>query len=118
MTKKYKMKTQILAIGRDPVLLQSLLRFINQHPKWEGTGTIDDETAIEIFQQRPFEIVVLINEIEWGSRKKFESVFTFYDPQIIFVDHEGNEPGLLVFEIQEALDNRNYLRNNIIDDIF
>lgn len=112
------MKIQILAIGRDPVLLQALLRFINQHPNWEGTGTVDDETAIEIFQQRQFEVVVFIDEIEWGSRKKFESVFTFYDPQIIFVDHEGDETGLLAFEIQQALDDRNNLRNNIIDDVF
>lgn len=112
------MKIQILAIGRDPVLLQALLRFINQHPEWEGTGTVDDETAIEIFQQREFEIVLLINEIEYESRKKFQSIFTFYDPQIIFVEHEGNEPGLLAFEIQQALDDRKYLRNNIIDDIF
>jgi hypothetical protein len=42
-------KIQILAIGRDPVVLQKLLRFINENPKWEGIGTVSDETAIEVF---------------------------------------------------------------------
>lgn len=110
-------KIQILSIGRDPVLLQKLSRFINENPKWESTGTVDDETAIEIFHQRKFEIVLLIDEIEEESEKKFRSLFTFSDSEIIFIKHNGDSTGLLAGEIQEALDKR---RNpmNIMDDVF
>ena len=107
-------KIQILSIGRDPVLLQNLSRFINENPKWERTGTVDDEAAIEIFHQRKFDIILLIDNIEEASQKKLVSLFTFNDPEIIFINHEGDSTGLLAREIQEALEKR---RNpvNIID---
>ncbi len=110
-------KIQILGIGRDPVILQKLLRFINENPKWEGTGTIDDESAIEIFHQRKYDIILLIDAIGEASEKKFHSLFIFNDPEIIFIQHSGDSTGLLANEIQEALDGkRNKL--NVTDDIF
>ncbi len=110
-------KIQILSIGRDPVLLQKLSRFINENPKWESTGTVDDETAIKIFHQREYDIVLLIDEIEKESEKKFRSLFTFNDPEIIFMKYTGESTGLLAAEIQEALDNKRRLLN-IMDDVF
>ena len=110
-------KIQILSIGRDPVLLQKLSRFINENPKWESTGTVDDETAIEIFHQRKFDIVLLIDEIEAESEKKLRSLFTFSDPEIIFIKHTGDSTGLLAGEIQEALDKRKRPLN-MMDDVF
>ena len=110
-------KIQILSIGRDPVILQKLLRFINENPKWEGTGTVDDESAVEIFHQRKFNIILLIDPIEEASEKKFRSLFIFNDPEIIFIKHNGDSTGLLVSEIQEVLDNK---KNKIIvtDNVF
>jgi hypothetical protein len=110
-------KIQILSIGRDPVLLQKLSRFINENPKWESTGTIDDETAIEIFHQRRFNIILFIDNIELASEKKLVSLFTFNVPEIIFINHTGDSTGLLAREIQEALDEKkNPL--NIMDNVF
>ncbi|MDQ2718718.1 MAG: hypothetical protein M3Z26_02975 [Bacteroidota bacterium] len=110
-------KIQILGIGREPVILQKLLFFINENPKWEGTGTVDDESAIEIFHQRKFDIILLVNAIEEESEKKFRSLFMFNDPEIIFIQHTGESTGLLASEIQQALDNkRNDL--NVTDDVF
>lgn len=110
-------KVQVLSIGRDPVLLQNLSKFINENPNWESTGTVDDETAIEIFHQRKFDIILLIDNIEEESEKKFRSVFTFNDPEIIFIKHNGDSTGLLASEIQEALDNRKKPLN-MMDDVF
>lgn len=110
-------KIQILAIGRDPVILQKLLRFINENPKWEGTGTVDDETAIEIFHQRKYEIILLIDDLGESSEKKLRSVFTFGEPEVIFVHHHGDSTGLLASEIQEALDGKR-AKLNITDDVF
>jgi len=110
-------KIQILAIGRDPVLLQKLSSFMNENPKWESTATVDDETAIEIFHQRKFDIVLLIDEIESESFKKLNSVFTFNNPDIIIIRHEGDSTGFLANEIQEALEKRKR-PVNIVDDAF
>lgn len=110
-------KIQILSIGRNSVLLQKLSGFINENPKWESTGTVDDETAIEIFHQRRYDIILLIDEIEEASEKKLLSLFTFNDPEVIFLKHEGDSTGLLAGEIEEALDKKkNSL--NIVDDVF
>ncbi len=110
-------KIQILGIGRDPVVLQKLLRFINENPKWEGTGTVDDESAIEVFHQRKYDIILLIDPLEESSIKKFHSVFSFNDPDILFINHTGDSSAILSDEIHEALDKK---RSNIhvVDDVF
>ena len=110
-------KIQILAIGCDPLLLQKLSSFLNENPRWESTATVDDETAIEIFHQRKFDIVLLIDEIKSESFKKLNSVFTLNHPDIIFIRHAGNSTGLLANEIQESLEKRKR-PVNIVDDAF
>ncbi|HXS58160.1 MAG TPA: hypothetical protein VN726_18640 [Hanamia sp.] len=110
-------KIQILGIGRDPVVLQKLLRFINERPDWEGTGTVDDESAIEIFHQRKYDIVLLIDGIGDSSEKKLRSLFSFNNPDLIFIRHEGDSTGLLANEIQESLDQKKS-KLNVTDDIF
>ena len=110
-------KIQILGIGRDPVVLQKLLRFINENPKWGGTGTVDDESAIPIFHQQKFDIILLIDNLSEESEKKFHSLFTFQHPEIIFIKHSGDSTGLLASEIEEALDD-NKSKFNVIDDVF
>lgn len=110
-------KVQILAIGRDPVVLQKLLRFINSNPDWEGSGTVADETAIEVFLQRKYNIILLIDEIEEASRKKFRSLFTFNNPEIIFLNHKGDSTELLGTEIGEVLA-KSKPAVNIMDDVF
>ena len=108
---------QILAIGRDPVILQKLLRFINENPKWEGSGTVSDETAIEVFLQRKYDVVLLIEPLAEESEKKFNSLFTFNNPDLIFIKHTGDSTGLLASEIQEALQSQKP-KVNIVDDAF
>ncbi|HEY5465066.1 MAG TPA: hypothetical protein VIJ95_17520 [Hanamia sp.] len=110
-------KIQILSIGRDPGLLQKLSGFINENPRWESTATVDDETAIEIFHQRKFNLILLIGNIEEASEMKFRSVFTFNDPDIIFLKHYGDSTGLLAGEIQEALSSKRKTLN-MMDDVF
>jgi hypothetical protein len=110
-------KIQILAIGRDPVILQKLLRLINENPKWEGSGTVSDETAIEVFHQRKYDIILLIDSLGEESEKKFKSLFTFNNPELIFIKHTGDSTGLLASEIQEALEAKK-AKVNIMDDVF
>ncbi|MEO6905256.1 MAG: hypothetical protein ABI148_02765 [Ginsengibacter sp.] len=110
-------KIQILSIGRAPLLLQKLSTFMNENPKWESTATVDDETAIEIFHQRKFDIVLLIDEIESQSDKKFRSLFSFNNADVLFINHVGDSTGLLSSEIQEALDTRKQPLN-VVDDVF
>src|SRR6185312_6682675 len=110
-------KIQILSIGRDPLLLKNLSTFINENPQWQSTATVDDETAIELFHQQKFHIILLIDEIEGESEKKLNSLFSFNNPDLIFIKHVGDSTEILAEEIQEALDKRKRPLN-IVDDIF
>jgi hypothetical protein len=110
-------KIQILSVGRDPVLLQKLSSFINENPKWESTATVDDETAIDLFHQRKFDIILLIDQIEGETERKFHSLFSFNNPDIIFIKHDGNSTAILASEIQQALEKRKRPLN-VVDDIF
>jgi hypothetical protein len=119
-------KIQILSIGGDPVILQILLRCINEHPKWEGTGTVSEEDAITIFHQRKFDIILFTTGIKDEAAKKLNSLFSFQYPGIIFIEHYDGGCGLLFSEIQDALNKKNQdaLENtikkqiNVTDDVF
>jgi hypothetical protein len=110
-------KIQILSIGRDPLLLKKLSTFINENPQWQSTATVDDETAIELFHQQKFDMILLIDQIEGESEKKLNSVFSFNNPDLMFVKHVGDSTQILAEEIQEALDKRKK-PVNIVDDVF
>jgi hypothetical protein len=120
------MKVQILGIGGDPVILQTLLRCIIDHPQWEVTGTVSEEDAITIFHQRKFDIILFTTGIEEQVMRKLTSLFTFQNPDIIFIKHFMGECGLLFYEIQEALEKKNENESadkikkpiNVVDDIF
>lgn len=86
-------KIQILAIGRDPVILQTLLRFINENLKWEGVGTVDDESAIEIFHQNKYDIAIFIDHLEEASEKKLRALFLLIIRKLFL---------LIIMEIQQV----------------
>ncbi|HEU5053298.1 MAG: hypothetical protein ACTHNG_01705 [Ginsengibacter sp.] len=110
-------KLQILLIGRDSLILQKLATFINATEEWESTATTDDESAVELFHQRKYDIVVLIDDMEGVSVKKFKSVFSFNDPELIIIHHIGDSTNILKDEIKEALKKRKK-PINVMDDVF
>lgn len=110
-------KIQILAIGRDALLTQKLSSFINETQEWESTATTDDESAVELFHQRKYDIVLLINDMEGLSVNKFRSIFSFNNPDLIFIKHVGDSTEILADEINEALKKRKK-PVKIVDDVF
>lgn len=107
-------KNQILVIGRDPETLKKLSGVVNENPKWESTAAVDDETAIELFHQRSFEVVVLLSDITGASEKKFRSLFSFGSPQFLTGVADAN---VLLAGIGHALDQRKRPLN-MVDDPF
>ncbi|MEO8822974.1 MAG: hypothetical protein ABI366_05305 [Ginsengibacter sp.] len=110
-------KTQILSIGRDPVLIQKLSRFINVNAQWESTATIDDETAIQHFHLRNFDIVLLYKDLENESINKLSSVFSFQNPDILIIKDIGDSTQILEDKIKKALQTKKK-PVNIVDDAF
>jgi hypothetical protein len=97
-------KTLILAIGRHPEILQTVVRLVNNNPDWECTGVMSDEEALAAFTARPFMLVLLCNGISPESEEMLCTAFRAHNPAIIIVQHYGGGSGLLSGEIYEALE--------------
>jgi hypothetical protein len=110
-------KVQFLMIGRDPVVLQKLLRFVNENPGWEADGTIDDRTANIIFNEKKINVVVIIDDISASSEDKLSSDFKDRKPGTIFINHYGDSRGLLASEIQEAFKENNFDPASLVDEV-
>ena len=100
------MRTEILIIGRDESILQTVVRLVNNDPEWVGTGAATDEDAIEKFHHHHFDVVLLTNGIGDEEEKKLRKIFTHQDADIVIIQHYGGGSGLLQSEIREALDKR------------
>ena len=75
-------KIQILVIGRNADILQTVVRLINKNDNWTATGTSDDETAIELFHHQLYDLVLLGGGIEANSEIKLRTIFTQQNPAI------------------------------------
>ena len=97
------MKIEILAIGRNDEIMQTLLRIINKNENWNAAGSLTDEEAIRIFDNANPAIVLLSNGIDDASENKLRSYFSSKNPSVIIIQHFGGGSGLLKNEILEAL---------------
>jgi hypothetical protein len=100
------MKTQILAIGKNEEILSVVVRLINQHEQWSGTGASTDEHAKALFSQHPFDIVLLCGGISEESEQDLRHFFLTQNPSVHIVQHYGGGSGLLENEIRAALDQK------------
>jgi len=97
------MKTKILAIGRHPEILQTVVRLINNNPEWDGVGANTDDEAVLLFSTQSFKIVLLCGGIENESENRLRITFNALNPDVIIVQHYGGGSGLLSAEIYQAL---------------
>ena len=96
-------KTLILAIGRHPEILQTVVRLVNNNPDWECTGAITDEEALAAFTTNAFKLALLCNGISPESEEMLCAAFRSKNPDTIIVQHYGGGSGLLSVEFYQAL---------------
>ena len=97
------MKIEILAIGRNEEILQTLVRLVNKNENWHAAGALTDAEAIHLFDQVHPQIVLLSNGIDDDSEKKLRGYFIKVNPAVIIIQHYGGGSGLLNNEILQAL---------------
>ncbi|MBC7775097.1 MAG: hypothetical protein H7246_06625 [Phycisphaerae bacterium] len=108
---------QVLVIGRHEEILNTVLRLINNTPDWEAAGALADEQAIELFQQRRFDLVLIGRGVEQESEAKLRAIFTFQSPLIRIVQYFG-DGGHLFAEIRAALEVQQEQKNALLDNPF
>jgi uncharacterized protein related to proFAR isomerase len=94
---------EILVIGRNIEILQTVVRLVNNNPEWNATGVSTDYEAITSFSTQVFKMVLLGGGIEKESEIELCKAFRAKNPGIIIVQHYGGGSGLLAAEIYEAL---------------
>ena len=94
---------RIIAIGRHPEILATVVRLINNNQAWHATGCLTDEEAIATFDLQQCTLILLGGGIEPESEQKLCAYFIDRKPEIKIVQHYGGGSGLLTAEIYEAL---------------
>ena len=95
----------ILYIGRNLEILETVIRLINANKNWNGLGVMNDEEAKEIFQRKDFFLVLLGSGIQKENETELCTFFKKQNPNIRVVQHYGGGSGLLKSEILVALEN-------------
>ena len=99
-------KIEILVVGRNPEIVQTVVRLINNNPDWNATAALTDLDAISLFQSRPFTLVLFGGGIEPASDTMLRKAFALHNPQINITQHYGGGSGLLTTELNMALDRK------------
>jgi hypothetical protein len=97
---------QILIIGRNPEIVQTVVRLVNNNPAWNARQALKDDAAVALFESQAFDLVLFGGGIEPESDALLRRAFTAHDPGITIIQHYGGGSGLLATEINMALAGR------------
>jgi len=96
-------KIEILVIGRNPEIVQTVVRLINNNPAWNASHALTDDDAIWLFESKAFNLVLLGGGIEPESDTLLRNAFATRNSNITIIQHYGGGSGLLATEINMAL---------------
>lgn len=111
-------KVRILVHGKQPEILDTLLRLINKNVEWTADGSLEEEELIERFQRNNYDLVLLGGGISEVSEKKIRAIFHQQRPELPIIQHYGGGSGLLQSEITAALNQSNQGKFQIVDNPF
>lgn len=103
ITTRFMEKINILYIGRNQEILDTVVRLLNKREEWSGTGVQDDEAAKSLFATTPFNLVLFGPGIDAENEAELSSYFLEKQPGVKLVQHYGGGSGLLLSEITMAL---------------
>ncbi|HEY0175336.1 MAG TPA: hypothetical protein VGC08_03095 [Pedobacter sp.] len=100
-------KTEILVVGTNQKILETVLRLLNTHVLWNATGVSSPEEAIARCKETAYEVFLigagLTDEQEAGLSIEIKRIH----PAIHVIPHYGGGSGLLFAEIYLALGTTN-----------
>ena len=88
-------KVQILVIGRNEKILNTVERLINNNPKWLATACLTDEEAIDACDTRSFDLVLIGGGVDEASEANLRKAITERHPCTRIIQHFGGGSGLL-----------------------
>ncbi|MFT4667650.1 MAG: hypothetical protein ACI9XB_004622 [Gammaproteobacteria bacterium] len=111
-------KIEILVFGKNPKILQTVVRLINANEAWQGEGTMDEEVVIEKCQRNNYDLLLLGGGISAPSENKVRATLRRLNPDLKIIQHFGGGSDLLSSEIESALAGDDSANFNIVDNPF
>lgn len=96
-------KINILYIGRNQEILDTVVRLLNKREEWNGIGVKTDEEAKAVFRNTAFDVVLLGSGLDEESEQSLCTFFGQHRPGVKVLQHYGGGSGLLYSEIAQAL---------------
>lgn len=99
------MKKNILVIGKDPDILKTVLRLLNDFKKvgYHAIGASGAEEAHRLFEENPIDLVLLTNGLEESLTTELRDWFSSRKSGLPILQHYGGGSGLLFNEIDLTL---------------
>ena len=98
------MNWNILAVGRNTEILDTVVRLLNNNAGWQATGTPCAIDALERMSQQRYDLVLLGGGLEVQEEDGIRTAASFLVPSVPVVQHYGGGSGLLVGEVRAALE--------------
>jgi len=92
---------QILIIGSNPPIMETIERLINREGIWKATIAFSNDDALEKLHSTNFKMVLLCAGID--QEKLFKEKLLKLYPNLPVITHYGGGSGLLFAEIYQAI---------------
>jgi PleD family two-component response regulator len=93
--------TEILIIGTNKPIMETIERLINKGGIWKATIAFSEYEALSLAQTKDFKVILLCAGI--ADELKLKEQLLALKPKLPLVKHFGGGSGLLFAEIYEAL---------------
>ncbi|MDG2431786.1 hypothetical protein [Flavobacterium sp.] len=100
-------KSNILYVGRNEEILNTVIRLINANAGWCAFGANTNAEAQHVFDTNTIAVVLLGSGISEESEYELREFFNKSNPRAIVVQHYGGGSGLLTSELTAALEEYN-----------
>lgn len=95
--------TEILIVGTNKPILDTIARLIDKEGKWLATIAYSIEQATSICLEKDFGLLLIGAGLEEGEELTLKQQIALLRPKLPVVKHYGGGSGLLFAEIYQAL---------------
>lgn len=99
---------QILYIGRNAEIKDTVVRLLNGHEGWKAEGVMEDADVFKAWERQAFDIVMLGNGISETCEAALCNFCREQKEDVMIIQHYGGGSGLLYNEILEALHHKQH----------
>lgn len=101
------MRTEILVIGADPDILQTILRLLNAEESWHADGVAGVKEALTKCSIKTYDVLLLGAGLTMREEEELKTELKRLYPALPVIPHYGGGSGLLFAEIYLALGKMN-----------